>query len=92
MSDGATARAVPAYADAVARFSIETAAKQLHGDLERGLNACVECCDRHASADAVALDWIDAGGQHHRYTFAQMKALSARVANLLVAQGVKPGD
>lgn len=59
---------------------------------ERGLNACVECCDRHASADAIALDWIDAGGQHHRYTFVQMKALSARVANLLVAQGVKPGD
>ncbi|WP_431020537.1 acyl-CoA synthetase [Burkholderia cepacia] len=94
MPDGATARAVPAYADAVARFSIETAAQQLHGDLERGLNACVECCDRHASADAdaIALDWIDAGGQHRRYTFAQMKALSARVANLLVAQGVKPGD
>ncbi|MEN2475264.1 acyl-CoA synthetase [Burkholderia sp. GS2Y] len=92
MPDGATARAVPAYADAVARFSIETAATQLHGDLERGLNACVECCDRHASADAIALDWIDAGGQHHSFTFAQMQALSARVANLLVAQGVKPGD
>lgn len=92
MPDGATARAVPAYADAVARFSIETAAAQLHGDLERGLNACVECCDRHATADAVALDWIDIGGQHHRFTFAQMQALSARVANLLVAQGVKSGD
>ena len=66
MPEGATARAVPAYADAVARFSIETAAAQLDGDLERGLNACVECCDRHAKADAIALDWIDAGGQHHR--------------------------
>ncbi len=50
MPEGATARAVPAYADAVARFSIETAAAQLDGDLERGLNACVECCDRHAKA------------------------------------------
>ncbi|MDN7585174.1 acyl-CoA synthetase [Burkholderia orbicola] len=92
MPEGATARAVPAYADAVARFSIETAAAQLSGDLERGLNACVECCDRHAKADAIALDWIDAGGLHHRFTFAQMQALSGRVANLLVAQGVKPGD
>ncbi|MBR8094884.1 acyl-CoA synthetase [Burkholderia cenocepacia] len=92
MPEGATARAVPAYADAVARFSIETAAAQLSGDLERGLNACVECCDRHAKADAIALDWIDVGGQHHRFTFAQMQALSGRVANLLVAQGVKPGD
>ncbi|HDR9585865.1 TPA: acyl-CoA synthetase [Burkholderia stabilis] len=92
MPDGATARAVPAYADAVARFSIETAATHLRGDLERGLNACVECCDRHASAGAIALDWIDAGGRHRSFTFAQMQALSARVANLLVAQGVKPGD
>lgn len=92
MPDGATARAVPAYADAVARFSIETAATHLRGDLERGLNACVECCDRHASADAIALDWIDAGGRHRSFTFVQMQALSARVANLLVAQGVKPGD
>ncbi|WP_175684282.1 hypothetical protein [Burkholderia cenocepacia] len=46
MPEGATARAVPAYAAAVTRFSIETAAAQLSGDLERGLNACVECCDR----------------------------------------------
>ncbi|WP_176041901.1 acyl-CoA synthetase [Burkholderia stabilis] len=94
MPDGATARAVPAYADAVARFSIETAATHLRGDLERGLNACVECCDRHAwaDADAIALDWIDAGGRHRSFTFAQMQALSGRVANLLVAQGVKPGD
>lgn len=94
MRDGATAREVPAYADAVAGFRIETAAAYLHGDLEQGLNACVECCDRHAAADAnaIALDWIDAGGRHRSFTFAQMQALSARVANLLVEQGVKPGD
>lgn len=94
MLDGATARVVPAYADAVAGFRIETAAAHLHGDLEQGLNACVECCDRHAVADpdAIALDWIDVGGRHRSFTFAQMQALSARVANLLVEQGVKPGD
>ncbi|AOJ77059.1 acyl-CoA synthetase [Burkholderia ubonensis] len=94
MRNGATARAAPAYADAVAGFRIETAAAQLHGDLEQGLNACIECCDRHAAAnpDAIALDWIDAGGRHSSYTFAQMLALSARVANLLVEQGVQPGD
>ncbi|KVK97290.1 acyl-CoA synthetase [Burkholderia territorii] len=94
MRDGATARVVPAYADAVAGFRIETAAATLSGDLEQGLNACVECCDRHVAAnpDAIALDWIDAGGQHRSFTFAQMQALSARVANLLAEQGVKPGD
>lgn len=87
-----TDRAIPAYADAVAHFRIEAAAEQLHGDLERGLNACVECCDRHVAPGAIALDWIDGHGQHHSFSFAQMQALSARFANLLVTQGVKPGD
>ncbi|MDG0024751.1 acyl-CoA synthetase [Trinickia sp. Y13] len=94
MRDGATARVAPAYADAVAGFRIETAAAYLHGDLEHALNACVECCDRHAAADAnaVALDCINADGQHRSFTFAQMQAMSARVANLLVVHGVKPGE
>lgn len=88
----AITRAMPAYADALARFRIETATAHLHGDLERGVNACVECCDRYANTDATALDWIDVNGQHRSFSFAQMQALSARVAHLLVAQGVKPGD
>ncbi|WP_028216551.1 acyl-CoA synthetase [Paraburkholderia oxyphila] len=92
MPAGANPRSIPAYEEAVARFRIETEAAHLQGDLERGLNACVECCDRHAADDATALDWFDVNGQHHRYSFAQMRALSARVAHLLVAQGVKPGD
>ncbi|RQS66454.1 AMP-binding protein [Burkholderia sp. Bp8963] len=92
MSDQSVAPATPAYADAVARFSIEAAAAQLHGDLAHGLNACVECCDRHVAAGGTALDWIDASGRHHSFSFAQMQALSARVAHLLVAQGVRPGD
>ena len=92
MPDVAIARTMPSYADAVAQFRIEAAAAHLHGDLARGLNACVECCDRHASSGATALDWIDINGRQHSFSFAQMQALSARVANLLVAQGVKPGD
>lgn len=84
--------AIAAYADAVAEFSIEGAEAQLHGDLDFGLNACVECCDRHIASGGVALDWIDADGKHHSFTFAQMRAMSARVANLLVSQGIKAGD
>lgn len=92
MPDVAIARTMPSYADAVAQFRIEAAAEHLHGDLARGLNACVECCDRHAASGATALDWIDINGRQHSFSLAQMQALSARVANLLVAQGVKPGD
>ena len=45
----------PAYQDAVARFSIRDAMAGLRGDLETGLNACVECCDRHTGTGRVAL-------------------------------------
>ena len=48
-------RARPGYHDAVARFSIGDAMTMLRGDLETGLNACVECCDRHTGANRVAL-------------------------------------
>ncbi len=56
-----------------------------------GMNACVECCDRHPQ-DALALHWEGKDGGSADYTFGQLKALSARFANFLRAQGVKPGD
>lgn len=88
----ATRGAVPDYAEAAARFSLGDAAALLAGDLETGVNACVECCDRHVAAGGIALDWSSADGRRAQYSFAQMQDLSARVANLLVAQGVRPGD
>lgn len=92
MPAGVIPRSIRAYEEAAARFRIENEAALLHGDLKHGLNACVECCDRHAATDATALDCIDVNGRHRSFSFAQLKAMSARVANLLVAQGVKPGD
>ncbi|HEY0295799.1 MAG TPA: AMP-binding protein, partial [Bordetella sp.] len=83
---------IPAYADAVAGFDLAAEAARLHGDLERGVNACVECCDRYAGTGATALDYIDTEGRHQAFSFAQMQALAARVANLLASQGVRPGD
>ena len=92
MPAATTTRSIPPYAEAAARFRIETAAAHLHGNLDGGMNACIECCDCYATADATALDWIGADGQHRSFSFAQMQALSARVANLLVSHGVQPGD
>lgn len=63
----------------------------LVGDLD-ALNACVECCDRHAETDRIALIWEGAKGERATWTFAQLKAASARFANWLKAQGVGPGD
>lgn len=56
------------------------------------INACVECCDRHALPGRVALFWEGADGSSATYTFAELKQQSARFANFLRNQGVKPGD
>lgn len=83
------------YTDAVRDFRFEDVAAclsgDLQGDLEGGINACVECCDRHPG-ERTALDWESADGRQASYTFAQLKTLSARFANLLKAQGIGPGD
>ena len=70
---------------------LSCAADALHGDLQQ-LNACVECCDRHADSDAIALYWEGQDGRSAQYSFRQLQQASARFANLLLASGVKPGD
>jgi acetyl-CoA synthetase len=82
----------PGYEQAVARFSIEAAMAALQGDLAEGVNACVECCDRHCGTDRVALRCVSAEGAERSYTFEELRELSARTANLLRDKGIKPGD
>ena len=59
-------------------------------------NIAQDVCDRHATtsrtADRVALHYVDVQGREQRYTFAQIKALSDRFANVLTAQGLSRGD
>lgn len=80
------------YATAASEFDYDqTVAAILSGDLS-AMNACVECCDRHADTDKVALIWEGRDGQRATWTFAQLKEAAARFANLLDSQGIKPGD
>ncbi len=81
-----------AYSDAAANFRIEDAIAALEGDLERGLNVCVECCDRHAGTGRVALRAIAADETLVEYTFEDLRDRAARMANVLAAQGVGRGD
>ena len=83
MRDYAEAARSFAYADAVGTA--------LQGNL-KGLNACVECCDRHAGEGKTALVWEDREGNSVRLSFDQLQALAARFANVLEAQGVGAGD
>ncbi|WP_176506459.1 acyl-CoA synthetase [Pseudomonas urethralis] len=80
------------YAEAVRAFDhAQAAAAALHGELT-ALNACVECCDRHAGAGKLALVCEDRDGNSAHYSFDQLKTQAARFANVLRAQGVQPGD
>jgi acetyl-CoA synthetase len=70
---------------------LHTAAQDLHGSLQ-GLNACVECCDRHADGHTVALYCEAQDGCATQYTFKQLQEQAARFGNFLREQGVQPGD
>jgi len=82
----------PPYQDAVRKFRLDELAASLSGNLEKGLNACVECCDRHVDGDAKALDWIALDGHHQTRSFAQLRDDSARFASLLTSRGIVAGD
>ncbi|MBW2579214.1 MAG: AMP-binding protein, partial [Deltaproteobacteria bacterium] len=80
------------YAAFRSAFRIEDLAAQLSGDLQTGINACYECCDRHTASGKVALYWEGKDGQSASYTFSDLQELSARFANFLRARGIGPGD
>ncbi|WP_369959353.1 acyl-CoA synthetase [Pseudomonas benzenivorans] len=80
------------YLTAAREFDYPTAvATTLAGSLD-ALNACVECCDRHAVPGRIALFWEGREGGSARYSFCELQEQAARFANFLQAQGVRPGD
>jgi len=80
------------YATFLSSFRVEDLASNLAGNLETGLNACYECCDRYAGENRPALFWEGKDGRSVRYTFDELQVLSARFANFLRSQGIGPGD
>lgn len=80
------------YADALGDYQLHHAMEAFAGDFGSGINACAECCDRYVVADTKALDWIALDGRHESYSFSQLRDDAARFANLLTAEGIKPGD
>ncbi len=80
------------YATAASEFDYDqTVSAILDGDLS-AMNACIECCDRHADSDKVALIWEGRDGERASWTFAQLKDAASCFANLLSSYGVQPGD
>lgn len=80
------------YHTAASQFNYQqTAAQELHGSLD-GLNACVECCDRHVAGQDIALYCEAQDGGASQYTFRELQEQAARFGNFLREQGVRPGD
>ncbi|MEE1866650.1 AMP-binding protein [Pseudomonas auratipiscis] len=80
------------YSEAARGFDYSTVADAaLQGNLN-GLNACVECCDRHTGSDKIALNWEGRDGEQAQISFDQLQQQAIRFANVLRAQGVGEGD
>ena len=80
------------YLAATTEFDYQhTVDAALAGNLQ-ALNACVECCDRHALPGRIALFWEGKDGRSATSTFTDLQDQAARFANFLLAQGVKRGD
>lgn len=82
------------YQEAARAFNLEMAAKDLLSGSIDALNACYECCDRHAQSDAdkVALYWQGKDGRKEQYTFSELQKGASQFANFLKSQGVGKGD
>lgn len=81
------------YREAYDGFSLAALEQEtLCGSLSSGVNACVECCDRWAGGDRVALHWIGRNFERQDLTFDELRREAARFANLLRGRGIGPGD
>lgn len=80
------------YQKTVQEFDLNTVARQYLSGTMQALNACFECCDRHAGSDAIALYWHGKDGRKEQYSFAELKKYASQFANFLKAQGVQKGD
>jgi acetyl-CoA synthetase len=81
------------YRDACRKLSVPGLARDfLRGDLDAGISAAVECCDRWAEGGRVALNWIGKDFAGDTLTFEALRDQSSRFANLLRSRGIGKGD
>jgi len=83
---------VPEYREFLQQFHLENLAGEFSGDFARGINAAIECCDRHCAPGKVALHWEGHDGQSSVLTYEELRERSSQFAHFLVSLGVQPGD
>jgi acetyl-CoA synthetase len=83
------------YEAARREFSWTAARRDLDGLADGGLNIAYECVDRHALGvrrDQRAIRWLGRHGETHDFTYAELRVLTNRFANMLDRLGVRRGD
>ncbi|MGD0289241.1 MAG: acetate--CoA ligase [Candidatus Binataceae bacterium] len=84
------------YDQVRAEFSWEAARRELDGlPGGRGLNITYEAVDRHAEKvlrDHLALRWLGKRGEIRDFTYADLRALTNRFANVLKHLGLSSGE
>ncbi|MEO0569623.1 MAG: AMP-binding protein [Pseudomonadota bacterium] len=80
------------HAAASSNFDLAKIDAAFEGSFSEGLNACIECCDRHVGTGRAALEWIGLHGETRTISYDYLQQQSARFANMLKAQGVGQGD
>ena len=79
------------YADAQTQFSSARLWDLFDGNRQH-LNIAHECIDRHVGADRPAVIVVHADGPDEILSYREISEDSARFANYLLAQGIRPGD
>lgn len=82
----------PRYADAVAGFTWEPSFRALGWRPGAPVDLGHTILDRHASGERLGLRWSGRDGAARDWSCAELAGLSARVAGLLRALGIRPGD
>jgi acetyl-CoA synthetase len=96
--DAGAARVAPNlrdYDDARARFTWDTACRELDGMPGGGLNIAHEAVDRHAAgprASQPAFVYIEPDEEVRSITYSELARASNQFANVLQSLGVRPGD
>ena len=80
------------YQQAQQSFDLQQAAQRFLSGSVDALNACYECCDRHALPGQIALFWQGKDGRKEQYTFRELQQRASQFANFLKSQGVSKGD
>jgi len=93
---GPAAPNLPDYAEARSTFTWDAARRSLDGlPGGRGLNIAHEAVDRHTAGDSarrLAMRWLGKDGTVRDYSYADLRRLTNRFANVLRRLGVAAGD